>query len=166
MSFITNKSWKKNKMIQNKNRPKKFWFYISLINIREVKYILSACWPVGNCFLLRACVFSLKTKIITLCKRLFQVCLVWLCCIWSLYVRAYLLSHFSHVRFLATLWTVARQAPLSMEFSRQEYWVGCHALPSRGIFPIQGLNQCFLHLLHWCAGFLPITLPGKPTFNH
>ena len=28
----------------------------------------------------------------------------------------------SHVRLFATLWTVAHQALLSMEFSRQEYW--------------------------------------------
>ena len=28
----------------------------------------------------------------------------------------------SHVWFLATPWTVARQTPLSMRFSRQEYW--------------------------------------------
>ena len=32
------------------------------------------------------------------------------------------LSHFSHVRFFATLWTVARQAPLSVGLPRQEYW--------------------------------------------
>ena len=36
------------------------------------------------------------------------------------------LSHFSHVRFFVTLWTVACQAPLYMAFSRQEYW---NALP-------------------------------------
>ena len=30
----------------------------------------------------------------------------------------------SHVRLFATPWTVAYQAPLSMEFSRQEYWSG------------------------------------------
>ena len=35
--------------------------------------------------------------------------------------RACLLSHFSRVQLCATLWTVARQAPLSMGFSRQEY---------------------------------------------
>ena len=35
-----------------------------------------------------------------------------------------MLSHFSHVQLCATLWTVACQAPLSMEFSRQEYWSG------------------------------------------
>ena len=33
-----------------------------------------------------------------------------------------LLSHFSRVRLLATPWTAAYQAPLSMEFLRQEYW--------------------------------------------
>ena len=30
----------------------------------------------------------------------------------------------SHVRLFATPWTVAHQAPQSMEFSRQEYWSG------------------------------------------
>ena len=33
-----------------------------------------------------------------------------------------MLSHFSCVRLFATLWTIACQAPLSMGFSRQEYW--------------------------------------------
>ena len=28
----------------------------------------------------------------------------------------------SHVQLFVTLWTVARRSPLSMEFSRQEYW--------------------------------------------
>ena len=35
-----------------------------------------------------------------------------------------LCCHFRHVGLFATLWTVAFQAPLSMEFSRQEYWSG------------------------------------------
>ena len=35
-----------------------------------------------------------------------------------------LLSHFSHVQLFKTLWTVAHQAPLPMEFSRQAYWSG------------------------------------------
>ena len=33
-----------------------------------------------------------------------------------------MLSHFSCVRLFVTPWTVAHQASLSMEFSRQEYW--------------------------------------------
>ena len=35
-----------------------------------------------------------------------------------------LLSRFHCVRFVATPWTEAHQAPLSMGFSRQEYWSG------------------------------------------
>ena len=46
---------------------------------------------------------------------------------------------------LATSWTVAWQAPLSMEFSRQEYWSGL-PFPSSGIFLTQesypGLLYC------------------------
>ena len=33
----------------------------------------------------------------------------------------------SHIQLLADLWAIAHQAPLSMEFHRQEYWSG---LPS------------------------------------
>ena len=39
---------------------------------------------------------------------------------------------------------LACQAPLSMGFSRQEYWVGCHFL-LQGIFPTQGLNPTLLY---------------------
>ena len=35
-----------------------------------------------------------------------------------------MLSHFSHVRLFAALWTIAFQAPLYLGFSRQEYWSG------------------------------------------
>ena len=35
-----------------------------------------------------------------------------------------MLSCFSRVRLFVTQWTVAHQAPLSMEYSRQEYWSG------------------------------------------
>ena len=38
--------------------------------------------------------------------------------------NACMLSRFSHVQFCVTLWTAAHQAPLSMGFSRQEYWSG------------------------------------------
>ena len=39
-------------------------------------------------------------------------------------VYACMLSRFSHIQLLVTLWTVTRKAPLSMGFSRQEYWSG------------------------------------------
>ena len=40
------------------------------------------------------------------------------------HTHAYVLSHLSRVCFFATPWTVARQAPLSLGFSRQEHWSG------------------------------------------
>ena len=40
-----------------------------------------------------------------------------------------MLSHFSHVQFFATLWTVARQTLLSMGFSKKEYWSGLPCPP-------------------------------------
>ena len=44
-------------------------------------------------------------------------------------------------------WIVAHQAPLSMGFSRQEYWSGLHSF-LQGIFLTQGLKLCLLRLLH------------------
>ena len=51
-----------------------------------------------------------------------------------------LLSHFSCVRFCVTLWTAAHQAPLSMGFSRQEYWSGLPC-PSPGDLPDPGIKS-------------------------
>ena len=59
----------------------------------------------------------------------------------------------SHVRLFATSWTVAYQAPLSMEFSRQEYWSGL-PFPSPGVLPDPGIKpgsptlQTLYHLSH------------------
>ena len=39
-------------------------------------------------------------------------------------MSACMLSRFCHVSLSVTQWTIARQAPLSMEFSRKEYWSG------------------------------------------
>ena len=52
-----------------------------------------------------------------------------------------MLSCFSHVQLFAAPWTVAHQAPLSLGFSRQEYWSGLCAL-LWGIFLTQGSNPC------------------------
>ena len=40
---------------------------------------------------------------------------------------------------LCNLWTVAHQAPLSMQFSRQEYWSGL-PFPSPGYLPKPGIE--------------------------
>ena len=46
-------------------------------------------------------------------------------------------SCFSHIRAFVTPWTVAHQAHLSMEFSRQEYWSGIAIVP---VFPLTCLG--------------------------
>ena len=53
----------------------------------------------------------------------------------------------SRVQLFATLWTVARQALLSMGFSRLEYWSGLPFL-LQGIYPTQGSNPGLLHYWH------------------
>jgi len=54
-----------------------------------------------------------------------------------------MLSCFSQVWLYATLWTVACQAPLSMGFSRQEYWGGL-LCPPPGDLPIPGIEPTSL----------------------
>ena len=55
-------------------------------------------------------------------------------------------------------WTVAYQAPLSMGFSRQEYWSGL-ACPPPGDLPDSGIRPTSLALK---ADSLPTVPPGKP----
>ena len=62
-----------------------------------------------------------------------------------------------YVQLFATPRTEAHQAPLSTEFLRQEYWVGCCFL-SQGIFPTPGSNP---GLLHWQARSLQLVPPGQ-----
>ena len=64
----------------------------------------------------------------------------------------------SHVQLFVNPWTVAVQAPLSMEFSRQEYWSGLpflspRDLPDPGIKPGSPALAC---------GFFTAEPPGKP----
>ena len=54
---------------------------------------------------------------------------------------------FSRVWLFATPWTVARQVPLSMGFSRQEYWSGLPCLDSEELY------TCSLSIYHDFALF-------------
>ena len=57
------------------------------------------------------------------------------CCLYRIYVplmKAGACEHaelLSHVRLFVTPWTISHQAPLSMGFSRQEYWSGLPCPP-------------------------------------
>ena len=56
---------------------------------------------------------------------------------WARPSAPHMLSCFSHVQHFATPWTVAHQIPLSMGFSKQEYWSGLPFTSSRDL-PAQG----------------------------
>ena len=83
-------------------------------------------------------------------------------------VCAWVLSHCSHVQLFVTLWTVAFQAPLSMGFSRQEYWSGLpcplpEALLSPGIKPASHVSPALqadsLPLSHRGSPYIEVTSP-------
>ena len=67
-------------------------------------------------------------------------------------------SELNRVRLFVTPWTVAHQSPLSMGFSRQEYWSGL-PFPSPGDFPNPGIEPWSPALQ---ADDLPSELWGKP----
>ena len=70
----------------------------------------------------------------------------------------------SCVQFFVTPWTVACQAALSMEFSRQEYWGGL-PFPTPGDLPKPGIETSFLASPGLAGGFFTTEPPGKP-FEH
>ena len=71
-----------------------------------------------------------------------------------------MLTHFSRVQ-LCNLWTVAHQAPLSMGFSRQEYWSSL-LCPPPGDLPNPGIKPLSLASPALQAGSLSTEPPGKP----
>ena len=63
-----------------------------------------------------------------------------------------------------TLWTVAHQAPLSMGFSRQEYWSGLPC-PPPGDFPVIGMEPESFMSPVLAGGSFPLWPPGNPIIN-
>ena len=59
-----------------------------------------------------------------------------------------------------TPWAVARQAPLSMGFSRQEYWSGLPC-PLPGDLPDSGIKPASLESPALAGGFSTAEPPGK-----
>ena len=67
---------------------------------------------------------------------------------------------FSHVWISVTPWTVAHQAPLSMGFSRQEYWSGLPCPPS-GHLPDPGIEPVSLKSPALAGGFFTTSASWK-----
>ena len=66
----------------------------------------------------------------------------------------------SRVRLIATPWTAAYQAPLSMEFSRQEYWSGLPC-PPPGSLPDPGIEPTSLRSPALSGGFFTTSVPWE-----
>ena len=81
--------------------------------------------------------------------------------LWYLGLCVCVLSHFSHVWLFATLWTVARQAPLPMGFFRQECWSGL-PFPSPGALPDPGIKLMSPAAPSLHMDSLPLSHPGSP----
>ena len=71
---------------------------------------------------------------------------------WLLFSRSVVSDSF------ATTWIVAHQAPLSLGFSRQEYWSGLLYLPPGDLLD----PRIELRLLHWQVDSLPLSHLGGP----
>ena len=67
----------------------------------------------------------------------------------------------SCIQLFATLWTVSYLAPLSMEFSRQEYWSGV-PYPPAGDLPDPGIKPAFRTSPAFAGRFFTAEPQGKP----
>ena len=70
----------------------------------------------------------------------------------------------SHVQFFANPWTVSLQAPLSMGFTRQEYWSGL-PFPTPEDLPDPGFEPASLVPPALEGVFFTNALPEKPIYG-
>ena len=135
-------------------------YICSLFPVLILSYIL-ILYTLRHWNIIVLCFFkqSLKKKLsILVCHYCCNKVLAeWIVCVLSL---------FSHGRLCATLWTEAHWAPLSMEFSRQEYWSGLPCiplgdLPNPGIKPASLMSPPLADRV-FKVGSLPLVPPKKP----
>ena len=122
-------------VLQFRKRKQKLW------EIEDFSFILSTLesfdifWSLetSNSFLSSSSSFfpSPHSTVYRVFASYLGTCLRVLCC-----------AMFSHVQFFVSPWTIARQAPLSMEFSREEYWSGLPC-PPPGDLPDPGIELTF-----------------------
>ena len=109
--------------------------------------------------------FMLAVVIISFCLLVFVIgqedANICICFDFARKPCAVLISHFSCVRLFATL--VVHQAPLSMRFSRQEYWSGWPC-PPPGDLRNPGIEPHLLTSSDWQAGSLPLSATWEENY--
>ena len=83
-------------------------------------------------------------------------------CFIPFHLHACMLSCFSHARLFVTLWTIACQTPLSIEFSRQEYWNGV-PFPPPGNLSNPGIKPMSLTFPALAGGFFTTSATWEAT---
>ena len=119
----------------------------------------------GNCCVcvcVCVCVYVVKEETLGWNRKIFDSLLFcsicphcWCCCCLVAFSRSVVSDSF------VTPWTVARQAPLSMGFPRQEYWSGL-PFPAPGHLPHPGMEPESPVSCALAAGFFITESPGKP----
>ena len=127
------------------------WVILHCVYVPQLSYPF-VCWWTSRLLPCPGYYKQSKMYLIEKAQRNSDVKGPWLVCFFillffsfSLFFKVYvlccpLLIHFSHVWIFVTLWAAAHQAPLSIEFSQQEYWSGLPCpppgdLPDLGIKP-------------------------------
>ena len=124
----------------------RYW-YILFSHLRKLRFREAKWFARGP-----KLIHGARTKTISYSRVLSYCPLLPLCCA--------VLSRFSCVWLFVALWTVAHQAPLSMDSPGKNTGVGCHAFLQE-IFSTQVSNPCLSHLPHWQARSLPLGPPVK-----
>ena len=124
------------------------WWGDNLNLLRPIRTFLWIAW-----YFKYSCLYCLSLygrKNVVVCYLFFKHC-VWCVCVCIHIEREIYLSMCVHAQsfslawLFATTWTVAHQASLSIEFSRQEYWNGL-PFPSPGDLPDPGIKPASLAL--------------------
>ena len=142
--------WKANSKRGNSLKPMRQFSHLPLDADSNVFTVNSACDLSCPWFLFWLCwVFTVTCGILVPCPRT------------ELGPLVVTVLSLSHIQLFATPWTVTCQAPLSMEFSRQESWSGL-PFPSPGYLPDPGIKPASSAL---AGGFFTTEPPGKLTMN-
>ena len=124
----------------------------ALLQSEDIYEAQRGCWPLRTWWLRRS------HGIYILCIIIHAHILYVLC------ICGAVLSRFSHVGLFVTLWTVAYQAPLSMGFSRQEYWSGLPC-PSPGDLSYLGIEPASLISPTLADGFFTMRATWEAPYN-
>ena len=76
-------------------------------------------------------------------------------------LRSHLAQFLNHVHLFVAPWAVAYQAPLTIKYSRQEYWSGV-TFPLPGDLPNPGIEPTSLESPALAGRFFTTEPPGKP----